>query len=209
MGNQEGGKDLLARLRDGDEAASDLFVRAHIRQAMAAAMRLLRDEEEARDAVQDAFSKAFEALPGFRGESKLSTWLHRIVINEALMRLRARSRRPEVPIEDLLPRFDGEGRMLAPGAEQVPDAESMLAEAESRRAVREAIGRLPDGARAVLVLRDIEELSTAEAASMLGVSANAVKIRLHRARQALRTLVVQAASGAAGATPRRRLIVRT
>jgi RNA polymerase sigma-70 factor (ECF subfamily) len=147
--------------------------------------RLLRDDEEASDALQDAFVQVFRALPGFREQCALGTWLHRIVVNAALMRLRRR-RRPEEPIEPLLPRFTEEGHQEIPAVAWPESCEELVARAEVRERVRQAIDGLPESYRNVLLLRDIEELDTAEAAAALGISANAVKVRLHRARQALR-----------------------
>jgi RNA polymerase sigma-70 factor (ECF subfamily) len=106
------------------------------------------------------------------------------------MRLRSRQRQPEESIEELLPRFAEDGHQVAhPTPEWEGSAEELLARRETREMVREAIDRLPDSYRAVLLLRDIEELSTEEAARLVGITENAVKIRLHRARQALRTLL--------------------
>ena len=100
---------LLDGLRRGDDHAFATLVRQHAGRMLATARRLLRDGDEAEDAVQEAFVSAARAIGGFAGDSKLSTWLHRIVVNTALMRLRSRRRRREEPIDDLLPRFDAAG----------------------------------------------------------------------------------------------------
>jgi RNA polymerase sigma-70 factor (ECF subfamily) len=152
------------------------------------ARRLIRDDDAARDVVQDAFVAAFRAIDGFAAESRLSTWLHRIVVNTALMKLRSRRRRPEEPIDPLLPAFKDDGHHVAE-FRAWPDPEQALARRETREAVKRAIGRLPESYRSVLVLRDLQEMNTAETARALGLTENAVKIRLHRARQALRTLL--------------------
>jgi RNA polymerase sigma-70 factor (ECF subfamily) len=183
-------RDLISRLRSGDEDAFERLVREQGGRLLAVARRFLREEEEARDAVQECFLSAFRALDRFDQASRLSTWLHRIVVNACLMRLRTRRRKPEEPIEDLLPRFQADGHQVNhPTPEWEGSAETLLARSETRSIVREAIHRLPGSYRAVLLLRDIEELSTKEAARLLGVTENAVKIRLHRARQALRGLL--------------------
>ena len=176
---------LLARLRTGDEAAYEELVRTETRHLLAVARRLLRNEEDAQDAVQQAFLSAFRALPEFNGQSRLTTWLHRIVTNAALMKLRTRGRRPEDSIEDLLPTFIDDGHHTEQFAEWALPADKKLLRRETRAQVRAAIEALPDGYRTVLLLRDIEEMSTEEAARALGVNPNTVKIRLHRARQAL------------------------
>jgi RNA polymerase sigma-70 factor (ECF subfamily) len=181
--------ELVRSLRRGDAAAYEFLVRSYAGRLLSVTRRLLGDEDEARDAVQEAFLSAFKSIEGFQGESRLSTWLHRIAVNHALMRLRSRRRRPEEKIEDLLPRYQDDGHMLHP-AEPWPElSDERLAREETRARVRDAIARLPEGYRTVLVLRDIEELDTAEVAAQLGMTTNAVKTRLHRARQALRELL--------------------
>ncbi len=180
---------LLERLRRGDEEACETLVRTHSGRLLSVARRYLRSEEDARDAVQEGFVAAFRAIGRFEGGSSLSTWLHRIVINACLMKLRSSRRRPETSIEELLPKFDESGHRVAEPEEWRESAETALARSQTRRRVREAIGRLPEHYRSVLMLRDIEELSTAEAARLLNLTENAVKIRLHRARQALKTLL--------------------
>lgn len=181
--------DLLARLRAGDEAAFRDFVREQTPALLRVTRRLLRSEDEARDAVQDAFVAAFRGLPRFRGDSRLGTWIYRIAINAALAKLRARAGADEVSLDEWLPRFVDDGHATEPSAAWPADAETGAEQAEVRARVRASIDRLPDTHRTVILLRDIEELSTDEAAEALGITPGAVKVRLHRARQALRTLL--------------------
>jgi RNA polymerase sigma-70 factor (ECF subfamily) len=180
---------LLTRLRRGDNDAFEQLVRQYGARLFAAARRLLNNEQDAQDAVQEAFLSAFKALDQFTGMAKLSTWLHRIVINAALMKLRSRRRRPEASIEELLPRFDAQGEWETPVSHWNTPTEELLQQQQTHALVRHSIDRLPETYRTVLLLRDIEELDTEEAANILGITANAVKIRLHRARQALMTLL--------------------
>lgn len=182
----DGESRLLALLRAGDEAASERFVREHTGRMLAVARRFLPNEEDAQDAVQEAFLSAFRALPGFEGGSRLSTWLHRITVNACLMKLRTRRRKPERLIEDLLPRFQSDGHRELPAAPWAGPEESALEREETRATIRSAIEELPENYRTVLLMRDIEGLDTLETARMLGESESAVKTRLHRARQALR-----------------------
>jgi RNA polymerase sigma-70 factor (ECF subfamily) len=186
---------LLSRLRAGDARAFEEVVRKNSGRMLATARRILRSDEEAHDALQDAFLAAFRALPEFDGASQLSTWLHRIVVNAALMRLRSRRRHPETSIDELLPRFDETGHRVDP--EDRPDLLCEAAEdsAQTRALVRECVARLPDPYREVLVLRDFEELSTEDTAVQLGISVGAVKTRLHRARAALKTLLEREMAG--------------
>ncbi|MFQ5788854.1 MAG: sigma-70 family RNA polymerase sigma factor [Acidobacteriota bacterium] len=185
---------LVALLKAGDEAAFERLVRTHAGRLLAVARRFLRNEEDARDAVQEAFLSAFRSLNRFAGDSRISTWLHRIVVNKALMKLRSRKRKPEESIEDLLPRFLEDGHQVH---ESVPWNETDVERRETKELVRRAIDRLPDTYRTIILLRDIEGYDTEETAKLLQVTANAVKIRLHRARQALRSLLDPHLGGAA------------
>lgn len=180
---------LVAALRAGDAAAFEAVVRRQSGPLLAAARRILASEDDARDAVQEAFVSAYRGIAGFDGASRLSTWLHRIVVNAALMKLRSRRRRPEEPLDDLLPCFDENGAWTSGMAQQPGSPEVLVASRQTRELVQRCIARLPDVYRVVLVLRDIEDRDTGEVAEQLGVTPNAVKIRLHRARQALRTLL--------------------
>jgi RNA polymerase sigma-70 factor (ECF subfamily) len=184
---------LLAALRSGQPDAFEELVRRETGPMLAAARRLLRNEADARDAVQDAFRSAFAGIRRFEQRAKLSTWLHRVVVNAALMKLRALRRRPERPIEDLLPAFDENGAWVSPLTSHEGTVEDALDSQRARAMVKACIDRLPETCRTVLLLRDIEELDTDEVATLLGISPNAVKVRLHRARQALRTLIERAA----------------
>ena len=180
---------LVTRLRAGDDEAFELVVRTYSGRLLAVTRRILGNDEDARDAVQDAFLSAFRSLDRFEGGSLLSTWLHRIAVNAALMRLRTRRRKPEESIETLLPVYKDDGHHQERFSSWTEPADVSMARAENRALVRRCIEGLPDTYRTVLVLRDIEELDTEETARALGISGNAVKIRLHRARQALRTLL--------------------
>ena len=181
--------DLVARLQAGDSGAFEALVRQHSMPLLRVARRILRSEEDARDAVQDAFISAYKSIGRFASSSRLSTWLHRIVVNTSLMRLRTQRRHPEEDIEAHLPRFLEDGHQVEPSVAWSEPADEMVQREEVRGIVRAAIDRLPEQYRIVLLLRDIEEMTTEETAEALGITANAVKIRLHRARQALRTLL--------------------
>ena len=139
--------------------------------------------------VQSAYLSAFRGLSEFEGACQLSTWLHRIVVNTALMRLRSRRREPEESIETLLPAFQADGHHIEQFADSEMRADRLLEQKETRATVRACIQRLPVNYREVLTLRDIEELSTQEVAGALSMTPSVVKLRLHRARQALSTLL--------------------
>ena len=180
---------LLGGLRAGEASAFETLVRRETPRMLAVSRRMLRNDEDAKDAVQEAFLCAFRSCSGFEGEARLGTWLHKIAVNACLMRLRTRRRKPEQAIEDLLPGFLEDGHHAHHPSEWSKDAIGMLQEKETREYVRAAIEKLPENYKTVLVLRDIEELDTAETAALLEVSENVVKVRLHRARQALRGLL--------------------
>ena len=177
---------LVSSLQAGDERAFERLIRQFTPRLLAIASRLLPCEEDRADAVQDTFLCAFRSIGSFEGRSRLSTWLHRILINTCLAKLRRRSRSVEVPLDDLLP--GGKAEPQEPAA-PAGSAISQLASLETRAQVRACINRLPEAYRTVLVLRDIEELDTNQTARTLGATRAVVKTRLHRARQALRTLL--------------------
>ncbi len=182
-------KHLLARLCAGDRASYEQLVTTYGGRMLAVARRLVRNEEDARDSVQDAFLQAFRSIEKFEGRSSLGSWPHRIVVNAALMRIRARSRRREDSLDDLLPQFDADGNRIAPETELVVSLEKLLESREVIEFVRRAIDQLPEGYRNVLLIRDIEGYDTKETAALLGLTPGAVKVRLHRARAALKTLL--------------------
>jgi len=182
--------ELVSGLQAGDGAAFETLLHRHGAPLLRLARRVLGNEEDARDALQDAMVAVYRSINTFEGNAMLSTWLHRVVVNSCLMKLRAKRRRPEeTDIESLLPAFLEDGHQIEPCTPWTETAESMLEREETRAQVRNCIARLPTAYRIVLDLRDIEEMSTDETAEALGITKNAVKIRLHRARQALRTLL--------------------
>ena len=180
---------LLAALRAGSDDAFDTLVRTSSPRLLAVARRIVGSDDDAQDTLQEAYISAFRALPRFEGHSRLSTWLHRIVVNTALMKLRSRKRRPEEPLESMLPTYKDDGHQMHEPVEWADNVDVVMERDEIRAFVRDQINKLPDSYRTVLLIRDIEELNTPEAADALGISENAVKIRLHRARQALRALL--------------------
>lgn len=187
--SEVGDAELLRRMRAGDDAAYEALVRAHYNRLLHTARRILHREEDACDAVQDAFISAFKGIESFKGDSQLHTWLHRILVNAALGRLRVLQRTPEKSIEELLPHFGEEEHHLEPPVLWNNLPESPLQIRETRALVQRCISELPDTYRIVLLLRDVEGLDTEETASMIGTSSGVVKTRLHRARQALRSLL--------------------
>lgn len=182
---------LLQRLRSGDDAAFAELVQAHGPRLLVVLRRYLPQDQDCQDALQEAFVSAFKALARFQGDCALGTWLHRIAVNCALMRIRAQKRSRERPIEGFLPQFLADGHRQNPGSAWTVTHDSAVADNETRELVRQSIDALPESYRLVLLLRDIEERTTEETAELLELSVPNVKTRLHRARQALRELLDQ------------------
>lgn len=178
---------LLLRLLAGEERAYDELTERCAPVLFATARRMLGNEQDAADAVQEVMLGAFKNIASFDGRSRLSTWITRIVINKCLMKLRSKRRRPETSIEPLLPTFKDDGHPTRWTARWKPEAS--FERSRLLDLVREKIDELPNQYREVLLLRDIQQLSTEDVAASLGDTPNAVKVRLHRARQALKALL--------------------
>jgi RNA polymerase sigma-70 factor (ECF subfamily) len=181
--------EWVRQLQAGKADAFERLVRTFGGRLLAVARRYVGNEADAEDVVQTAFLNAFRAMHQFRNECQLATWLHRIVVNAALMTLRARRRKPEASIESLLPAFQSDGHHVEQFSAWGVPIDRLMEQHETRAMVRACIEQLPGNYRVVLLLRDAEEFSTQEAAEMLMMTPTAVKVRLHRARQALATLL--------------------
>jgi RNA polymerase sigma-70 factor (ECF subfamily) len=178
--------ELLRLARDGNATAFEALIRRHDRFLYRIARSVLRDDYEAEDVVQDTFVKAFKRLVDFRADASLSTWLTRIALNEALGR--KRRRRNTVQLEELKQPTNGQvgpSPMIAP--EQGP--EIVTTQHQIGKLLERTIDELPDSLRSVFVMRDVEEMSTAETARLLELTEPTVKTRLHRARRMLRELL--------------------
>ena len=139
--------------------------------------------------VKTLFFRHFERWTHLRVDARLSTWLHRIAVNSALMKLRQKKSRKQTLLDDLLPQFDDSGHRVVPQDEDGQASHELAEQEETREIVRQAIDQLPDDYRTIILLRDVEQMDTREAAEELDVSLSVVKTRLHRARQALRELL--------------------
>jgi len=184
MSELDSDRNLLERIRRGDKAACNECVQRHAPGIYRLAVRLVRDPSEAEDVMQETFLNAFKAIDRFDGRSELRTWLYRIAYNAAMMRFR--KKRPEFVSIDSSE--DPDDAIPAPRRflDWSSRAEDELQRAELRAELEKAIGELPEKLRAVFVLRELEGLSTDETATTLGVTIEAVKTRLHRARLWLR-----------------------
>lgn len=175
---------LIARALAREPAALAEIMRQHNRRLYRAAWGILRDEQEAEDAVQECYLKAFTALPGFRGEASLTTWLTRIAINEALMR-RRRHRSQAAAIGNVVPLRPDEAPAAESAQDPAPSPEAAAMRAQLRPYLEAAIGGLPEDQRAVFVLRALEELSVEETADVLELNPQTVRTRFLRARRKL------------------------
>ncbi len=179
----------LARAAQDRETQAERLVRDNIAWMLALSERMLRDRGLAEDAVQEAFIAAFRGLDNFERRSTLKTWLHRITVNASLTKLRQLKRLAEKPIDEYLPEFDRHDcRIEAPWTNLTP-LQEVLENDDLCATVRKAIDALPESYRIVLQLRDIEGYDTNEVAELLEISAANVKVRLHRARAAIKKLL--------------------
>jgi RNA polymerase sigma-70 factor (ECF subfamily) len=179
-------EQLVRLVRAGTPGAFRTIMQRHNRRLYRVARGILGDDTEAEDVVQESWMRAFQSLASWRAESAFTTWLTRIVINEALGR--KRKRRPTVEVSDLdLIDEQGEARVLIfPGIRPGDDPEVDASRAEVRRLRENAIDDLPDSFRVVFVMREVEQMSVEETASQLDIPPETVKTRLHRARRRLR-----------------------
>jgi len=181
---------LLTRLAGGETSAVETLMQRYGGRCYRLAFGVVRNAADAEEIVQDVFLSVLRKHTSFEGRAALGSWIYRITVNTALNKRRGKRSEVEVPLEDYLPTFkpdghrEGDRAMLVADWSQSPD--HALASAETRRLVLEGIGLLPPQYRAILIMRDVEELSNEETAGALGESVAAVKSRLHRARMALR-----------------------
>lgn len=180
--------DLIRRAAAKDEAAVREIIKTYNRRLYRVARSVVRDDSEAEDVLQEAYLRAFSALPNFRGDASLATWLTRIVLNEALQRLR---RRTEMPLEANEEEMQAQIIPFPLSARRESDPETNIAQRQICKILEQAIDELPEEFRLVLVARVIEDMSIAETAAILGVKPETVKTRLHRARQLLKAALTE------------------
>jgi len=177
--------DLVERLRAGEEHAVEEFVSRYAGLVYRVALRITGTAVDAEEVTWDVIQTVWEKIAGFRGDAALSSWIYRIAANAAYGRIRGR-KAPTVALEDALHRHDAPASGVANSRDWSASCDDPSAQAELRAVLEDGIAELPVDYRTVLVLRDVEGLSNAEVADILGVSLAAVKSRVHRARLALR-----------------------
>jgi RNA polymerase sigma-70 factor, ECF subfamily len=174
-------EQLVQGVLEGETALFELLMRRYNQRIFRICRSILRDDTEAEDVAQEAYVRAYEHLRQFEGRAQFSTWLSRIAVNEALQRLKQRRRKEEI---DAMPEEQRDARKEL--SSRMPDPETKSAANETRSLLERCIDALPDNYREVFVLRDVEEMSTADAAATLNITEENVKTRLHRARALLR-----------------------
>jgi RNA polymerase sigma-70 factor (ECF subfamily) len=185
-------QQLVARVQKGDSRAFDLLVLKYQHRLFGLIGRYVRDADEVQDVAQEAFIKAYRALPGFRGESAFYTWLYRIAINTAKNYLVSRSRRPpgtDIELED------AEYHESGGGLHDIENPENALFGAELKAVVERAIGALPEDLRTAITLREFDGLSYEDIADIMDCPVGTVRSRIFRAREAIDVLVSKQIGG--------------
>lgn len=172
--------EVIQRVKAGDTALYEIILRRYNRRLYLVTRAILRDDAKAEDVMQDAYVRAYQHLCQFAGSALFSTWLTRIAVHEALRRLRLRNRSEQLDDSQ----YDEEGSISI--VEPSPDPEQRASIAELGQLLEEAVLGLPDQYRTVVMLRDVEEMSTSETAAALDLTEQNVKVRLHRGRAMMR-----------------------
>lgn len=183
--SQDPDAQLVRQLRHGDDAAVEALVAKYGARVYQLALKITGNPQDAQEASQDALWNAVRKITSFKGEAALGSWVYRIAANAAYQRLRGR-RPQEQSWENVLPRFDGDGRLIEPHEDWSPRVDDPLLVDEARRIIQKAVDALPDDYRVAFLLHDVEGLPNPEIARALDLSLPAVKSRIHRARLFLR-----------------------
>jgi RNA polymerase sigma-70 factor (ECF subfamily) len=174
-------EEVVVRVLAGQTALFEIVMRRHNQRLYRVARAILRNDGEAEDVMQDAYVRAYEHLAQFAGRAKFSTWLTRIAVHEALARQQRGNR-----YQELEPMSERNGDPMNGLVSSEPNPEQQASNSEIRKLLEEAVEKLPDAYRTIFMLRDVEEMSTTDAAEVLEISEENVKVRLHRARALLR-----------------------
>lgn len=174
-------EEVIRRVLQGETAFFEIIMRRYNQQLYRVALAILKNDLEAEDVMQDAYVRAFQHLGQFEGRAKFSTWLTRIAVHEALARLQRRGRQQSIEMA-----FETNDEQSYDLVSSAPSPEQQASSSEMAGLLEQAILALPDNYRAVLVLRDLQDMDTAEAAECLDTSEENIKVRLHRARKMLR-----------------------
>lgn len=181
--------ELVRQVQKGSSTAFEELMERYEAKVYNLALRFTRNQEDAEEVLQDVFSTIYTKLDGFRGQSAFSSWLYRIIVNAAFMKLRKRKQQAAISLEDLTPTL--RQQCMEGDAFHLTRSDNISLNRELRETLDHAIGRLPDQYRAVFILRDVDGLSNQEVSEVLQISIPAVKSRLHRSRIMLRQRLVR------------------
>lgn len=188
MSRKPSDTELLKSFRNGCTGSYEELIQRYNSKVFSLAYRLTRNADDAEEVLQDVFVTVYRKIAGFEGKASFSSWIYRVTVNAALMKLRKRRQNRSVGIEDILP--DYRNSALLKGA-QTQEADNLLERAQLSEALEEAIAKLPDEYRPVFVLRDVDGLTSKEVGKILELTIPAVKSRLHRSRLMLRRRLLQ------------------
>lgn len=187
--------ELVARLRANDELAFELLVRNYSSKVYAIARRFFSSDDDAQECLQKTFIQVFKNISSFKKNSSLMTWLHRIAVNEALIIIRQKKRHTNLPLEEFTQHYNkyGERTVFSGNLNESLEnnIEKIFEKNETKSSLKRLIYQLPDKYCNVILLRDIQEMSTRETAELLGISEASIKTQLHRARLLLKAILEQ------------------
>lgn len=175
--------ELITEFKAGNQASFEELIQRYSVKAYGLATRLTRNQEDAEEVLQDVFTTVYRKIDGFQGKSSFSSWLYRVTVNAAFMKLRKRRQNQSVSMEDVMPQVKS---AIVAKSKEMHEADDRAARTELLHLIEEAILKLPDDYRPVYVLRDIDGLTSKEVGRILNISIPAVKSRLHRSRLMLR-----------------------
>lgn len=181
--------ELINGLKNGNQASYKQLVETYWKELNFLATRLLADESGANDCVQEVFIKAINKIDSFEGRGSFKAWIHKIAVNEALIELRKKSVRKEESLDTFMLEFDETGHYIQSYHGHPASLDALHESIEVKKQIKQSIDKLPDNFRIILILRDYEGYSTKEVAEKMNMSEQNVKVRLHRARLALRNLL--------------------
>lgn len=178
--------ELVKEMKAGKPEAFEEMVRRHQKKIYGLAYGLTHNQSDAEDITQEVFLKVCNKINTFLGKSAFSSWIYRIALNVSFMKLKSRKKNQQIPLDDILPKYQEDGFHVGSINDWSKKADDILLSIESKKIIQMAINKLPEKEKVVFVLRDIEGLPTEKVCSILDISAPAVKSRLHRSRLFLR-----------------------
>ncbi len=180
--------ELIEEFKAGNHASFEELISRYSAKAFSLATRLTRNVEDAEEVLQDVFVTVYRKIDGFQGKSTFSSWLYRVTVNAAFMKLRKKKQDQAISMEDVLPQLQNSPSLKS---SEHTEGDKAAMRSQVTAALEDAIGRLPEEYRPVFILRDVDGLSSREVGKILSISIPAVKSRLHRSRLMIRKRLVQ------------------